>query len=150
MAYISKCCKFFSRRALLQNKTKMLVKNFHEQIHNLACQSNETKSRTYENTFQDILTMYWKQREQPNKMNSFGKILAMRELLRRINVTDEDMNKMNIIHVTGELLFKRIAALLLLDSTKRCLFFYSSNPRKHLMTLEVTVVKIFRERSCYD
>jgi len=79
----------------------MLVKNFHEQIHNLACQSNETKSRTYENTFQDILTMYWKQREQPNKMNSFGKILAMRELLRRINVTDEDMNKMNIIHVTG-------------------------------------------------
>ena len=113
MAYISKISKFVSNRALLQCEKMILVKNY-QQNHNLAFQTNEAKSTTYENAFKDILMLYNQSREQPDKMNSFGKILVVRELLKRMNVTDDDLKKMNIIHVTGKDLVKQFVTFITL------------------------------------
>ena len=123
MAYILKISKTFSNQALFQNKTKTFVKICYEQNHNLADKSNETNSRTYENAFKDILMMSNRNREQPNRMVSFEKILVMKKLLKQINVTDDDMKKMNIVHVTGKDLLKLFDAFLTLRFCYTILFF---------------------------
>ena len=105
MAYISKISKVFSNRVLLQCEKKLLVKNFHQKNNNFAVQSNERKSRTYENAFKDICKLFNQKHQHPTKINSFGKIVVVRELLKIINVTDDDVKKMNIIHVTGKDVF---------------------------------------------